>query len=189
SYDPSNATKTINSFPQYSTVDVSGKLPTQQEYCPPGPQYGQTGSQYYPPGPEYGQPNEPIPQYCQPGPQYGERYTCYPAVGHIVGTDQVVITTQPIRAQMIDIKNAPPDLLVWSILSTFFCCFPIGIGAIVASVLSRSYLREGDMRRARWNSNCARILNLVAFIIGLTLYFITVLLKYTVNQENIYSDS
>ncbi|CAH1799061.1 unnamed protein product [Owenia fusiformis] len=187
--------------PQYM-YDQPG---TQQgpRYGQPGPrysqpgaqqgfQYGQAGPQYMydqPAAqqvPQYGQPAaQQVPQYGQPAaqqvPQYGRQaHKQGPGYGQ---TNQAVITTQPIETEIAVSQNSPPppDHLVWSILTTFCCCFCLGIAAIVTSIHSRDYAQEGDMDKAREKSTTARNLNITGLVIGIIVYVIAVVLRFAVS--------
>ncbi|WP_420266665.1 CD225/dispanin family protein [Candidatus Magnetominusculus dajiuhuensis] len=59
---------------------------------------------------------------------------------------------EPYRAQ-----DHVPDYLVWSILSTLFCCLPVGIVAIVYSAQVGTRLRVGDVAGARHSSKKAKM--------------------------------
>ncbi|MBF0488069.1 MAG: CD225/dispanin family protein [Nitrospirae bacterium] len=58
----------------------------------------------------------------------------------------------PYRAQ-----DHVPDYLVWSVLSTLFCCLPVGIVAIVYSAQVGTRLRVGDVVGARHSSRKAKM--------------------------------
>ena len=72
----------------------------------------------------------------------------------------------------------PPNHLVWAILSTLFCCLPLGIASIVFSAQVNSKYAAGDMAGAQESSEKARKFALWATIAGVViavLYFILVL--------------
>ena len=58
------------------------------------------------------------------------------------------------------------DCLVWSIISTIVF-FPIGLGALVLSLLSRNAAGQGNMKSAASYAEGARIWNVVVLILGL----------------------
>jgi hypothetical protein len=60
----------------------------------------------------------------------------------------------------------PPNYLVWAILSTIFCCLPLGIPAIVFSSQVNSKWAMGDVAGAAESSRKARQFALWATIIG-----------------------
>ena len=69
----------------------------------------------------------------------------------------------------------PPNHLVWAILSTLFCCLPLGVASIVFSAQVNSKFAAGDVAGAHEASDKARKFALWATITGvvlLVLYFI-----------------
>ena len=63
----------------------------------------------------------------------------------------------------------PPNHLVWAILSTLFCCLPLGIASIVFAAQVNSKYAAGDFTGAQESSRKARSFALWATIIGLVL--------------------
>ncbi len=63
----------------------------------------------------------------------------------------------------------PPNHLVWAILSTLFCCLPLGIASIVFAAQVNSKYAAGDFTGAQESSRKARTFALWATIIGLVL--------------------
>lgn len=61
----------------------------------------------------------------------------------------------------------PNDLLVWSILSTVFCCLPTGIVAIVYSSKVNSLWDAGRHAESIEAARKAKIWNIVGLVIGL----------------------
>ena len=49
-----------------------------------------------------------------------------------------------------------PNHLVWAILSTLFCCLPLGIVSIVKAAEVNGKLAAGDLEGARASSNAAK---------------------------------
>ena len=80
----------------------------------------------------------------------------------------------------MDIQR-PNDLLVWSILSTIFCCLVTGIVAIVYSSKVNSLWDSGEHAEAIEAARKAKIWNIVGLVIGLVclvmwiVYFVVVL--------------
>jgi Interferon-induced transmembrane protein len=60
----------------------------------------------------------------------------------------------------------PPNHLVWAILSTLFCCLPLGIVSIVFAAQVNSKWAAGDYGGAQSASNSARTWAMVATILG-----------------------
>ena len=63
----------------------------------------------------------------------------------------------------------PPNHLVWAILSTLFCCLPLGIASIVFAAQVNSKYAAGDIAGAQESSEKARKFALWATIIGVVL--------------------
>ena len=70
----------------------------------------------------------------------------------------------------------PPNHLVWAILSTLFCCLPLGIASIVFAAQVNSKYAAGDVAGAQESSKKARTFALWATIIGVVLGILYVLL-------------
>ena len=60
-----------------------------------------------------------------------------------------------------------PDYLIWSIITTFCCCLPLGVIGIILSVLSKTDLKNGDYNNAVTKSKIAFWCNLVGVSVGL----------------------
>lgn len=72
----------------------------------------------------------------------------------------------------------PPNHLVWAILSTLFCCLPLGVASIVFAAQVNSKWNAGDVAGAQESSEKARKFALWATIIGvlfLVLYVILII--------------
>jgi predicted secreted protein len=65
---------------------------------------------------------------------------------------------------------------VWAILSTLFCCLPLGIASIVFAAQVNSKYAAGDLAGAQESSNKARQFALWATIIGVVIGILYVLL-------------
>jgi hypothetical protein len=123
----------------------SGDQPTQQQpqwgTNPPdsGQQGGQPGGQQYG-SPEYGAPQYGSPQYG--APQYGAAY------GQPAG-------------------SPPPNYLVWAILSTIFCCLPLGIASIVFAAQVNGKYAAGDVAGAQESSRKAKQFAIWSAVVGL----------------------
>jgi hypothetical protein len=105
---------------------------------PPPPPFGQ--APVVPPGPgqPYGQPG-PGPQHGSPG--FGQPYGQPPA-------------------------SPPQNYLVWAILSTLFCCLPLGIVSIVFASQVNGKYQAGDFAGALDSSNKAKQFAIWSAIIG-----------------------
>lgn len=70
------------------------------------------------------------------------------------------------------IEKEPKSYLIFSILNTVFCCFFVGIGAIIYSVKSREAKKYGDLEKASKNSKIAKTLNIIGLLTGLAVLFV-----------------
>ena len=62
-----------------------------------------------------------------------------------------------MRQGAIEPRPHVPNHLVWAILSTIFCCLPLGVVAIVYAAQVNGMLDAGNYRGARRASRNARI--------------------------------
>ncbi len=72
----------------------------------------------------------------------------------------------------------PPNHLVWAILSTLFCCLPLGIVAIVFAAQVNSKWAAGDLNGAMESSKKARSFALWATVVGAVLAVLYVALVF-----------
>jgi hypothetical protein len=63
--------------------------------------------------------------------------------------------------------TAPPNYLVWAILSTIFCCLPLGIASIVFAAQVNGKWAAGDAAGAQASSDKAKRFAILAAVIGL----------------------
>ena len=70
----------------------------------------------------------------------------------------------------------PPNHLVWAILSTLFCCLPLGVASIVFAAQVNSKWNAGDAAGAQESSEKARKFALWATIIGVVFLVLYVIL-------------
>jgi predicted secreted protein len=70
----------------------------------------------------------------------------------------------------------PPNHLVWAILSTLFCCLPLGVVSIVFAAQVNGKWNGGDVAGARDASNKARTFALWSTIIGVVVGVLYVIL-------------
>lgn len=64
----------------------------------------------------------------------------------------------------------PDNYLALSILATIFCCWPLGIPAIVNAARVDKYWREGDNQSAADASNKAKRWTIIAALAGIVIY-------------------
>ncbi|XP_024123828.1 synapse differentiation-inducing gene protein 1-like isoform X2 [Oryzias melastigma] len=86
------------------------------------------------------------------------------------------VTVQPIP-YMDEVQRTPvKDYLGYSIFTTLCCCLPIGMAALVQSVITREANFYGNWMRAKKRSKKALILNNLA--LGAGLFIITSVLVF-----------
>jgi hypothetical protein len=69
----------------------------------------------------------------------------------------------------------PPNYLVWSILSTLFCCLPLGVVSIVFAAQVNGKYASGDFAGAQDSSNKAKQFAIASAIAGVVVIGIYVL--------------
>jgi len=77
---------------------------------------------------------------------------------------------------------APPNYLVWAILSTIFCCLPLGVASIVFAAQVNSKWAAGDVAGAQESSRKAKLFALISTVvgaIGIAIYIVVVVLAAT----------
>ncbi|XP_071812808.1 proline rich transmembrane protein 1B-like [Apostichopus japonicus] len=74
-----------------------------------------------------------------------------------------------IQRFTLERRYPPKDYLVEAILVTFFCCWPIGIAAILMSSYVARAVSIGDWDRAEWGSASARRCVCASFWTGLVI--------------------
>ena len=72
--------------------------------------------------------------------------------------------------------SPPPNHLVWAILSTLFCCLPLGVASIVFAAQVNSKWNAGDAAGAQESSAKARKFALWSTIVGVVLLVLYILL-------------
>jgi hypothetical protein len=61
----------------------------------------------------------------------------------------------------------PPNYLLWAILATFLCFFPLGIVSIVYSAQVNAKWASGDVQGAQASSRKAKTFAIVTAVVGL----------------------
>lgn len=69
-----------------------------------------------------------------------------------------------------------PNNLVWAILTTLFCCLPLGIVSIVYAAKVDSLVASGDISAARDAADSARNWAIAAAVVGPILIFFWIML-------------
>ncbi|KAJ8267066.1 hypothetical protein GJAV_G00137950 [Gymnothorax javanicus] len=78
-------------------------------------------------------------------------------------------------------RAVPPSFLAWSIFNTLCCCLPLGVVAIVFSTKVNNAVASGDLTAAESHSRTAKIVNIVALVVGLI--FIITFIALRVNAQ------
>ena len=102
--------------------------------------------------------------------------------GGIVYTQPGIAPTAVVVTPVM--VNPPADHMIFNIMMTVFCCWPIGIFAIMRSMACRDAVHRGDQSNAMRLSKEARRLGLWALGagIGLMVLFVSVIIVvYAIN--------
>ena len=156
-------------FPGGKEGDNAGhpQQPLTQGQQPPGYAYPpQQGG--YPQQPGYAQP----PVYAQqPGypPQQG-----YPQQGYY--QQQPVVMAQPVTVTQQFVGGTPPNHSTLAWLTCLFCCWPLGLVAIIKSNEVDSAAARGDMMRANHASQSARRFGYASLGFGIGSYVIAAII-------------
>ncbi len=59
-----------------------------------------------------------------------------------------------------------PDYLIWNVLSSLFCCMPLGVAGIIFSIQTNSAKARGDYEAAARHSSTAKTLLIVGLVCG-----------------------
>lgn len=73
----------------------------------------------------------------------------------------------------------PDNYMVWAILSTLFCCLPLGIASILSASKVNQLYRAGNYHEAQKSSDMAKKLAIISAVLGLVvnaIYFFFVIL-------------
>ncbi|XP_046335383.1 trafficking regulator of GLUT4 1-like isoform X2 [Haliotis rufescens] len=146
-------------------------------YGQPQPGYGQPQPGYGQPQPGYGQPQpgygQPQPGYGQPQPGYGQ--PGQPGYGYATSDNVNVVVAQP-QAMIVQTGVRPPDYLILSIVSCFFC-WPMAICALMYANNSRNSSSAGDFVSAENQGRTARNIAIAAIVIGIIIVVVAIILR------------
>lgn len=158
-------------------------------YPPPNPESGDEGSNPAGPGgrPEGEQPYGPPddrPPYGSPGygsaPQYGQPYgQPYGPPGYGSAPQHGQPYGQPYGSAPqygAPPPPAPPNYLVWAIVTTLLCCLPLGIVSIVFSTQVNTKWMAGDQPGAVKASRNAKNFAIASAAAGAVVLLVGVLL-------------
>ena len=125
----------------------------------------------------------------QPSVNHPEAYPLVtyqqPQPANVVGSQaSVSVQVVPVTATAGGQQNSQPsDYLVWSILNFIFCCWPLGIVAVVISAHSRAAKRVGDLPAAVMKSHQALTWNIACLVVGAGLWVIFIALKVELKDQ------
>lgn len=123
---------------------------------------GQTQSVVPPQQPEHFEINEEQPSF----PKRPEPYQQPQPYQQAYGSQQPPLQGTPFYNQPGQAEPMPSTFLLWSILSTIFCCFIPGIVAIVFSSMVSSKYYARDYEGSRKASRMAEIWIIVSIVLG-----------------------
>ena len=92
-------------------------------------------------------------------------------------------TSQPQQSQ----QSLPQNYLVFAILATIFCCWPLGIPAIIFAAQVNSKFTQGDFAGAEESSKKAKMFSFIAMgagILAIIIYMGFMLLGAIVGAAN-----
>ena len=177
--------------PSYTPPPSGPSVPNPYDLAtgyPPGPSTENLSP--YNPAPAYGyvapetpsaqtpnfgyQPQDSLPTYGDvPGvynnPPYGQGTAAYPEPNF--NTYQTP-ASPPVYGYGYS-GPAPDNYLVWSILSTLFCCWPVGIASIVFSSQVNTKWAQGDYAGAQESSAKAKKFAIISAIVGAIVLVLT----------------
>ena len=73
-------------------------------------------------------------------------------------------------------KIPPPNYMVWAVLSTLFCCLPLGIVSIIKASEVNSKWIAGDEIGAKMSSEQAKNWAIASLVVGIVVKPITIIL-------------
>ena len=94
--------------------------------------------------------------------------------GGVVLAQPGVVPTQVVVANVI--ASPPPDHMIFNIFMTLFCCWPIGIFAIMKSMACRDAINRGDAQQAIRLSKEARRLGYWTLGIGVLTVAVSIIM-------------
>lgn len=114
------------------------------------------------------------------GTQIADGTAFCPNCGYRLNDSQSTSISPSSSASNNACKTCPDNYLVYSILTTLFCCLPFGIVGIVKSAQVSSKYQSGDYEGAVQASRDAKKWSMIALICGLVwylLYMIVVIVR------------
>lgn len=146
--------------------------PESDPWQPKPEQEGGQGWQQQPPVPPSG--GSPEQGWQQPQAQQPPPYEGYGS-GQQYG--------QPGQAQYGQPAGPPPNYLVWAILSTIFCCLPLGVASIVFAARVNDKYHQGDVAGAQEASRKAKKFAIASAVVGLVLVALYLVVMVAVGRN------
>ncbi|KAK3108288.1 hypothetical protein FSP39_004916 [Pinctada imbricata] len=158
------------------------QYPGNQQFGQPNPGTGQPqpyGAPYPQGNPGTGQPQPYGAPYPQGNPGYPSAQQGYTAN---------VVTVQPYpQTTAVVTGPRPTNWMVPSILACIFCCWPIGICAIIAANNANDAAARGDTITANSKAKMARNLTIAAIVFGIIIIAATTAYRVT-SLNSTYKD-
>ena len=153
-----------NTVPEVSALFGGGMAaPAQDGFNSASSQYDSGNSQNYGSNQNYAEPQQQ--PYGQPQP-YGNAQQPYGNAQQPYGNAQ-----QPYGQQQ-PAGNKPDNYLVWAIVCTLLCCWPIGIVSIVNAAKVDSAWNKGDYAEAQKCSDNAKKFAIISAVCGVVVLII-----------------
>ncbi|XP_057307885.1 transmembrane protein 91-like [Hydractinia symbiolongicarpus] len=126
--------------------------------------------------------NQPTPDYNR---MYNDDEFGYPVTNQpyiYPGRSQPMSTMVPVQQPYAETVNIPNYFAI-SLLSCIFCCWPVGIAAILKSQEVNNALAVNDIPRARKASDAAKKYAIIAFVLGLILIPVVVVTRIMIASQ------
>ncbi len=81
---------------------------------------------------------------------------------------------EKLEQQIVESKIIVPNYLLLAILSTIFCCMPIGIVAIVFACKVDNKLEKESYTEAKDASKMAKVFIWISFGVGIVIWFVSI---------------
>ncbi|XP_046856822.1 cysteine-rich and transmembrane domain-containing protein 1-like isoform X13 [Xenia sp. Carnegie-2017] len=178
--------------PPYNNENENPAPYPPQQQAPQGYQPQHHQPQGYPPQghPPQGYPTQGYPPQGYPPQGYSyqgyqpQGYQPPPPTGMMQqqqsNNTTVVVANQPQPAAVTTMIPVVNDHMILSILACVFCCWPIGLCAIIKSSEARNLYIAGDYANAMVSARTARNLALIALVCGICIYPLIIILRLVV---------
>lgn len=106
------------------------------------------------------------------GAEISDRATICPKCGVAPSTKASPNVSQEVKPSVVVSGAKVPDYLIWSIVSTFCCCAPVGIGAIIFSLRARQQQKANDIAGAQTSAKYALWFIIAAVALGIVVWLV-----------------